>query len=294
MNKLFLVIILALVFVFKGSSQEEINSYKYIVVPQKFAFLNKADKFQINSLTKFLFNKHGYTAFFEDEDLPLDLRDNRCLGLKANVEKVKGGFLSSKIQIHLIDCDGKTVASSQVGVSKEKEYKVAYNLALRKAFETFKLFNYKYQPDPNILSRQLNDRTENKFNNIKKDEEEQKEIERLKQEIETLKKKEAPEEAVDKKIEMVEVEKTIKPLEPTKKVVKTTTKADLLYAQPTENGFQIIDTEPKKVMMLLYSGLPDTFIVEGEDAIVYKKGEHWIYAENNGKTLKTKVVTIKF
>ena len=45
----------------------------------------------------------------------------------------------------------------------------------------------------------------------------------------------------------------------------------MLYAQPIEGGFQIVDTEPKKVMILLNTDLPDTYIVKGKDAIVHKK-----------------------
>ena len=61
-----------------------------------------------------------------------------------------------------------------------------------------------------------------------------------------------------------------------------------------ENGFQIVDTQPKKVMILLNTGTPDVFIVKGKDAIVYKKNGSWIYALNSGNDLKLSDINLKF
>ena len=47
-------------------------------------------------------------------------------------------------------------------------------------------------------------------------------------------------------------------------------------------------------MVLFYSSIPDTFIVKGRDAIVYKKEGLWILAENDGSNLNTEVINIKF
>ena len=100
-----------------------------------------------------------------------------------------------------------------------------------------------------------------------------------------------PESVSEEKIE-AKVSKTVE--ETTKTENDTKEVEAILYAQPIDNGFQVIDTEPKKVMILLYSGVPDTFIVEGKDAIVYKKENGWIYAENNGKSLISRGINLKF
>ena len=41
-------------------SQNELNPYKYIIVPKKFnSIKGEEDKYQLNSLTEFLFDKQG-------------------------------------------------------------------------------------------------------------------------------------------------------------------------------------------------------------------------------------------
>ncbi|HLT32790.1 MAG TPA: hypothetical protein VKZ98_03285, partial [Aquaticitalea sp.] len=122
-------------------SQSAVNDYKYIIVPAQYEFLKEKDQYQINSLTKFLFNKYGYTAYLQDEELPQDLRNNGCLGLTANVIK-ESNLFKTKLRIDLNDCSGRVIASSQVGESREKEYAKAYNLALRDAFTTFQHLEY--------------------------------------------------------------------------------------------------------------------------------------------------------
>jgi hypothetical protein len=77
-------------------------------------------------------------------------------------------------------------------------------------------------------------------------------------------------------------------------LASTSVKEDMLYAQPITNGFQIVDTQPKKVMILLDTGTPDVFIVKGEDSIVYKKEGFWVYAVNSGENLQLSVLNLKF
>lgn len=60
-------------------AQKSINSYKYILVPKQYEFQKSADQYQLNSLTKFLFERAGFTVLFTDESFPVDLSNNRCL-----------------------------------------------------------------------------------------------------------------------------------------------------------------------------------------------------------------------
>ena len=279
---------------FNSFAQSSINDYKYIIVLDKFEFLNEKNQYDINLLTKFLFNKYGYKAFMQDDDLPEDLQNNRCLGLMANVVK-DGGFLKTKLRIDLKDCNGNIVKSSQTGETRVKEYDKAYNLALRDAFTTFQDMNYSYKPNDKIVanttSLTINTSTDASIR-------EKEEIARLKEEIKTLK---------EEKVEMVEVER---PKEDIKEKVKEVTQiqpeekiaivsesfhksSEVLYAQPIENGFQIVDTTPKKVMILKNSGVKDVFKVEGTKAIVYKKGDIWMYSES-GDIFEGQVINIKF
>ncbi|MGM0392581.1 MAG: hypothetical protein ACQEQB_12580, partial [Bacteroidota bacterium] len=69
-----------------ASVAQELNSYKYVIVPEEYNFTEEPDKFQLNSLTKFLFDKYGFEAYLENEELPEDLKSNRCKALFADVE----------------------------------------------------------------------------------------------------------------------------------------------------------------------------------------------------------------
>ncbi|MFT4804935.1 MAG: hypothetical protein ACI9YE_002150, partial [Psychroserpens sp.] len=69
---------------------------------------------------------------------------------------------------------------------------------------------------------------------------------------------------------------------------------EILYAQPIDNGFQIVDTQPKKVMVLLNTGTPNIYIVKGKDAIVYNKEGSWVYALYNEGNLELSVINLKF
>ena len=296
-NRSFYTAILVCLFGFLLSAQNSINDYKYIVVPDQYEFTSGKDKYQLNSLTKFLFNKYGYTAFMDGDEFPEDLKTNRCLALTSEVRKIKG-FLKTKLQIDLLDCNGNTVMSSQIGESKEKEYQKAYHLALREAFGTYQAIAYKY--DPSEAVKKSLEETKVASNSRSKEAEEAKaKIKELEKEVEALKKVKEKEEEVRNKLE--KIKETTRPQKEEKPVVKEVveeakekTNTNVLYAQPIDNGFQLVDTTPKKVMVILQSGVKDVFIVKGKDAVVYKKGNAWVYSENNGKGLKSENLNIKF
>lgn len=135
---LFLIFSCAVLF-----AQKSVNSYKYILVPKQFEFQKSADQYQLNSLTKFLFERAGFTVLFTDESFPADLANNRCLALNASVNNASG-MLSTKLTIDLLDCYNAKVFSTKEGRSKEKDYKRAYQEAIRNAFEDIDELKYAY------------------------------------------------------------------------------------------------------------------------------------------------------
>src|SRR5690606_635994 len=116
---------------------------KYINVPVKYEFLKEADQYQLNSLTRFLFNKEGFTVLPDKENYPEDYKQNRCLALRANLVNNSGMF-NTKVVLELVDCNDKVVFTSKEGTSREKDFKTGYHEALREAFESFKSINYSY------------------------------------------------------------------------------------------------------------------------------------------------------
>jgi hypothetical protein len=116
--------------------------------------LKSADKYQLNSLTKFLFDKAGFTTLFTDDTYPKELANNGCLALKVVVEDNSSMF-STKMKIKLLDCHNIVVYTTKESRSKEKEYKKAYHDALRKAFEEIYDLNYSYDGSLNNESNEV-------------------------------------------------------------------------------------------------------------------------------------------
>lgn len=262
-------------------AQISLNEYKYVIVPNKFEFLKEADQYRLNSLTQYLFQKNGFIAVMEEDKLPEEIVKNSCLALKADVLSNSGMF-KTKLKVELKNCNGEVVYTSLEGTSREKKYAVAYNNAIRAAFNSFKDLNYKYEPNEKTLAMAEAE--------TKKEEE----IKRLKEEIKSLK-------AVEEKVKVVEQVKTEvkKPIEKEvekeikKDNIKTFSK-DVLYAQPTNTGFQLVDTTPKVVYTLYASGQEHIFIVKGRDAVIYKVDTGWVIAEQKGNRLEKKNLNIKF
>ncbi|WP_027138474.1 hypothetical protein [Gaetbulibacter saemankumensis] len=282
-------LLLTLFITINGFSQVNLNKYKYVIIPKKFDFLKEKDQYQLNSLTKFLFEKYGFEALMEGEKYPEDLIRNRCLGLKSDVNKDSGLF-KTKLIIELKDCGDQVVMATSVGESREKEYARAYNEALRAAFSDIEALNYRYEPDSSITSLAASQSVEAKA-------EVNTEIEKLKQEIEALKQQKvvvavAPVEAevndkVEPKVEEVEEVKSM--AAEVKEVLAT-----VLYAQEIAGGYQLVDSTPKVVYKVKKTGQTDVFFVEGENAIIYKKGDTWIYEYNTSEGLQQKELNIKF
>ena len=70
------------------AQQTNLSDYSYVIVPDQFDFLKSKDQFQLNSMTKFYFEKSGFNAYLADS-AP---NANRCDGLYANVEELKTLF----------------------------------------------------------------------------------------------------------------------------------------------------------------------------------------------------------
>lgn len=124
---------------------QELNQYKYIIVPEKFEFSNEINEYQLNSLTKFLFEKHGFEAIMKGEEKPQDLQENQCLGLTANVKNNSGLFVT-KLVVQLEDCRGNLVFETKEGKSRKKDFKTARHEALREAFSDIAELNYQFNP----------------------------------------------------------------------------------------------------------------------------------------------------
>lgn len=118
------------------SQTTNLSDYSYVIIPEQFDFLKGKDQYQMNSMSKFYFEKSGFNAYLADS-AP---NANRCDGLYANVEELKTVF-GTKLQIVLKDCKDNEIYRSQEGKSKYKEYDKTFQDALRKAFNSIEALN---------------------------------------------------------------------------------------------------------------------------------------------------------
>ena len=231
---------------------QEINldKYQYIIVASKFDFLKKTDQYQTSSLTKFLLEKKGFKVYLENENYPKEIIENRCLALFASVTN-ESNMLRTKNRIQLKDCYGNLVYQSKIGSSKIKEYKKAYPKAIRNAYETMEDFEYSFKPLSVIDAK--NDKS----------------ISRIQDTLASV---------------LTKQSKKVK--ETSKKVLS---ELNVLYAQTTENGFQLVNTKPEVVFIILKTSIKDVYILKDKNGTLYKSGTNWVaeYYENNKIVQKT-------
>ncbi len=248
-------------------SQNQLNDYKYIVIPAAYDFLGDTDQYRLNSLTRFLFKKDGFEVLSAGEQYPQDLAMNQCLALKADVEK-QSGFLVTKLVIHLKDCQNNIVYSSAEGKSREKDFKAAYQAALKDAYKSIQALDYKYSGKEMVLSTPTQPQVVVK---------------------EEVKKPAPPKPPVVK-----ETTQKPAPVKPSKPSISAEKSGAFLYAQPTATGYQLVDSTPKIVYILQRTGKENVYLLKNKNGIVYNRGGKWIVEYYEGDTQTAKVVDIKF
>ncbi len=283
--------ILIIVFVLSSGiiiGQRSLNEYKYVTVPNKFDFLKSDDQYQLNSLTKFLFTKEGFQTLFGGDVRPEELAKSSCLGLTTKVNNTSG-LLNTKLVIELVNCRNETVFTSAEGRSKEKDYKKGYHEALRKAFESITDLNYSYEPVKELVVQETQVEKEKEFIP-----EEVKEEVALKESNEVAKTIEIKQD--DKVIDNIEKQKVedVKNEVEAKELPELEASTNLLYAQANPYGFQLVDSTPKVVYILLKTSRADVYILKNKNGILFKKDNEWIVEYYEVNELVKQVLEIKF
>jgi hypothetical protein len=194
--------------------------------------------------------------------------NNRCHALNADVLENSSMFTTG-LTLVLKDCQGNIVFKSKEGKSREKEYKVAYNLALRDAFTSLNQVSY----------------TDTRSTNM------------------------PVQPRVTTTASAVPVKPTVAaatvPVPSTAAAstapVKSTEAVDnqptgTLYAQAITNGYQLVDATSKIVLTLLKTSAENYFIAGNAtvNGIVLKKNEDWFFEYyKDGKLISEKLL-VKF
>lgn len=264
------VLILFLLLSFSAYSQNTIDNYKYAVVPKRFSFLKQDDQYSLNSLTKGLLEDKGFTVYFDNE-LPSEVANNKCQVLNADVLENSGMF-TTNLTLLLKDCQGNILFKSKEGKSREKEYGLAYRVALRDAFTSLNKISHTgnagstNQPAQPITVTTTSDASVKPIGTLSN------------QPVQPLSTRTAPETSA------------------TSTEAATNQAAGTLYAQAIANGYQLIDTTPKIVLTLLKTSAENYYIASSATAkgIVMKKNGDWVFEYyRDGKLISEKLL-VKF
>lgn len=249
-----LLLLMALVFSGLAFSQS-LNDYKYASVPGRFSIFKNDNYVRLNVLTKLMMKKYGFESYLDTETQPVEFASTNCNKVFVDLIENNTMFVT-KVTIVIKDCKGVVLATSGQGTSREKDYQVAYNEALRKAFDLFpELINYKYNSS-SIIAIQ--------------------------------------EKAVVKDpVKVVKTEEA-KPIVPA--VQERESNAATLYAQPIANGYQLIDSEPKVILKIYKSSDKNVYIaVKGTaQGVLIAKSEGWFFEYYQNDRLMSEKVDVKF
>jgi len=258
-----------------GDSQttpNTINNYKYVLVPHRYDFLKSDDQYAMNTATKSMLEQKGFTVYWTDDALPPALAANKCAALVTEVTQRKAMF-STNLTLVLKDCLGNTVFKGKEGRSREKEFYVAYDEALKDAFVSLNATPYKYdstlavqtqaQPTPAQQSQAQQTQSQPQQS----------------QPQQTQPQQSQPQQTTNP---------TFGPITGT------------LYAQSIPNGYQLIDLTPKKVLTLLKTSMPDFYLAQADPAtgtpsgVVFKKEGQWLLEYYKEDRLISQKLDIKF
>tara|TARA_R110002124_G_scaffold99961_4_gene246325 strand:- start:710 stop:1465 length:756 start_codon:yes stop_codon:yes gene_type:complete len=233
---------------------QSINDYKAVIIPLKYEFMKSDNQYRLATLTKFNLEKAGFDAYYVNEEKPMGLGD-RCGLLDLDVVNQKA-FLTTKLYIVFKDCFGKIVYQSEIGLSREKSYDVAYSEAMNKAFESVIALEYKYNGNLNVADA-------------------------------------APRAQV---ASTTTYNQNVQPTVAVATTVVTVPSATVLYAQPTTNGFQLVDSTPSVVLKIQKTAKPDFFLAQKAETngVMYKKDNQWVFEYYQGDTLMSEKVDVKF
>ena len=267
MKNIILALFLTIANLFAFGQEKKVNNYKFIVVPDRFDFLKQKNEYKTSSLTKFLLQKNGFTVVLNSEQYPIALRGNPCSGLNALVLD-RSSMFKFKVIIELRDCSNRLLYTSEEGVSRLKEFKKGFQEAIRNAHASMNDIAY----EPFLLP------------NISKD---KKEIVIVNPAL-VEERKEVKIEAEIPVINSIEEDAQASPIN------NIVLASSVLYAQPVENGFQLINSKPTVVFVILKTKVKGVFILKDKNGVLYKKEGVWIAEFYENGTFIEKKYQVKF
>lgn len=293
----------------------QLNAYKYIVVPKQFESFNRPNQYQTSTMVKFYLTQKGLPTVWNDAR-PADLIAEPCSALYVRLADDSNMF-TTKVRIRLLDCGEALIYETAEGQSKIKEFKDSYREAIEGAMKSFDRVNYAYQEPAASQGATAAAVTEPAVSNKQAIEEPVKETappsvqvpatppavtgQVVEQPLPAAVTDPPPAEsknAAEVLREAVPEDQATQAPDPQPAVEQTLSdEPELLYAQETQDGYQLVDRTPSVRLQLLKTSRPDTYIalVDGEPmGSVFREGEGWIHEYYRNGSLVRQPLNIRF
>ncbi len=266
----------------------QFDNYKYIVVPKRFDGFKKENQYGTSTLVKYLLTQQGFNTVYDDFE---ELKTNPCLGAWVRLQDDSSLF-STKTTLFFEDCHGSSIFETAEGRSKIKQYKASYGEAIREAFFSLGGLSHNY------VSKEAAEKKEETVTlNFKNDVKSLHDDNHVAEKTTTIVgQKTTSEERPYKALEPKESDRA-KAVPPKKNALRSeATNVEVLYAQPIEKGYQLVDTTPSVRYKLQETSVPNVYLVVGDDknGIVFQKEGKWFLQYEDDDKNVMKELNIKF
>lgn len=124
---------------------QNLNSYKYVLLPSRFSCQTEVDQYNLNSLMRMILEKNGFEVYADNEKFTDDFATENCNKLYADLD-VQNSMFVTKAKIVLKDCKNNIIFISAQGRSNEKIQTIAFAQALRTASQSLDAERHIYKP----------------------------------------------------------------------------------------------------------------------------------------------------
>lgn len=115
------------------SMQAQGLNAKYVQMKKVYNFQEEFNEYRVNSFLKHKLEEAGYTVFYDDQELPQEVKADPCKLLTCNVERGKS-MTATKLTVSLINCKNEQIFMAN-GESRLKKRSKSHVDALKNALE---------------------------------------------------------------------------------------------------------------------------------------------------------------
>ncbi len=142
-------LLFAIILVSNFAICQNLNSYKYAIIPEKFTFQKENNDIILNSSVKSALEKYDFKSYLSSEKLPKDASNMNKVFVDIELVNTPS---NGKVKIILKDFENKVLFTSKEGKATDKDDIVACNMAFSLAVNSLKQLNHKFDKFSKLVS----------------------------------------------------------------------------------------------------------------------------------------------